>query len=1630
MFTSRLFLGLPYLLLIATASYQEASSPSTLNCNAGQCFASEEVRNSITEADDLPDSALGFIQKGLSKKKREMEVSKVARVNQTSFSNATKGVNRTSDTSRSHPAVAVADAARSKEAPFRTKFSPCLLEGSAASTNIPSSTQGLAEIEAFTHFGLINPRPTCSHSELPSFSSFMPAGYDVEARNRMAQWAIMIWGVFAGSMIVWSLASVSLVPRKKDREGVSAQKMSLADEDSAFAQGFFNWVSLAWVDDLVGRYGKCLHAVIDDKEVVLNRQDDKFKPYVEFRELWSEEVKAKGSAEHASMVKTLYKLVGFKGTALLVGAVVIEEFFSNVGMVWALEKFLNNLELMQAQRKANPGAPMDYFEPTLQIVILLWGVPMMYRFSIVIVSLLDGYYTNKCAAGLASIVFEKAMNMPAGSTTGQQQETPTAEAPEGDQPNVIQLLNIDIIEVWGYLLRDILYTILSPLTIIVLFAMMFHQIKTAGLVGACYLIPATVLVVILLIWTLSWWQRYQRFQDTRLKWLTESMIHIRTIKSLAWEKLSFKKLHEAREAELVCNQRCFIIGGGVMSVIHSLPWGFLLITLWFTLVTEGSVQAHKIVILQRIIASLLAVIGQLMSGIKKMTTVPNSFRRVKRYLDQKERPKDIVRQPALGNPNAPIVRLRGSFTFLEDSPPVLTDLDVAIPRGELVGVVGGVASGKSAFLQAIIGELYPCKGSLVEAPLPGTGAVAYCPQVPWIFEGTLRENVIMEQALEQDRYYEALHAAALTSDLQILPGGDQVTIGSYGIRLSGGQRARVALARAAYMSSSEVVVIDDPFASVDIPTGQHICNELLLGPVMRGRTRIVVTQPNPSRLRNFDRLLLIEGGKVIETGPPAEVIQSKAFQKLLAEGSDSTDMADDQAGQKVSGSANTAAMMVKQKGSEPANQLRDAEAQDHITWKTLYWWLQAAGWVNIAVFVGIIMIQRTIEMRESLVVAVWIDTKMANPYVDDRIFMVRVLMVVMLACLVTVFSQYACSRVSVSASRLIHQNVMKAILRAPVDKFFDKQPIGRLINRLSFDIRQVDDGVTMSLFAMLLFIVGFIVTQSFILRVVPTKIAVCSIPFFLTIGFYIYLYRGVAVPLVFHSKFALSNMQDLQSVILSCSVPIRANGMFGNFVMRYNHYCQSVIRSQYLIHHVCKAWVHSRVFLCFGALTCLFALGGLWSDMPMGTLATVITFSFAQMSEFENMSTGFTSFLNVLNAIQRLSRYMNVPQEAEPEMPGDPVVRLRPKVERTEMAALELKRGQDAKEALAARSRAMRRNEEEEVSTPELVVCIKGGPPILRATADGLALELLPNCRMRDLAPHCEALRELQDPFQIIAVNSVSRSSELIAQELANPISALNSALWLDLWNCNFAQGMSVKLEDLCAGYGSEKSVLHSVSLEIEPRMKVGFAGKTGCGKSTTLLCILRLLEPRSGRILIGGRDTSKLGLSTLRSMVGLVPQDPTVFEGTWRFNIDPFGEFPDGRIWEALQCVQLMPFMRSLKDGIDSEITRDGGNLSFGQRQLLSLARMVVRQPPVLLLDECTSALDPSTQEAAQRTVLNDFPRTTVIAIAHRVETILDFDRVIVFDQGTVAEKGTIDEVCKIENGIFAKMVKAHRSN
>lgn len=242
--------------------------------------------------------------------------------------------------------------------------------------------------------------------------------------------------------------------------------------------------------------------------------------------------------------------------------------------------------------------------------------------------------------------------------------------------------------------------------------------------------------------------------------------------------------------------------------------------------------------------------------------------------------------------------------------------------------------------------------------------------------------------------------------------------------------------------------------------------------------------------------------------------------------------------------------------------------------------------------------------------------------------------------------------------------------------------------------------------------------------------------------------------------------------------------------------------------------------------------------------------------------------------------------------------------------------------------------------------------------------------------------------------------------------------------------GAELILEDLRVGYRDiPRDILQDVNLHVKAQSKVGIVGRTGCGKSSLMLSLLRIIEPRRGRILLNQVDLQTLGLKTLRTSVGMVPQDPILLEGSVRDNVDPFGCFTDQEVMDGLRMVQLEDAVSKMEGGLYTEVSAEGSNLSFGQRQLICLARVVVRQPPLLLLDEATSALDPFTQEMVQSTVQHSFPKSTIVVIAHRLETIMDFDMIVVMDKGRIVESGSVKALCGTEGGLFAGMVASKRT-
>lgn len=219
--------------------------------------------------------------------------------------------------------------------------------------------------------------------------------------------------------------------------------------------------------------------------------------------------------------------------------------------------------------------------------------------------------------------------------------------------------------------------------------------------------------------------------------------------------------------------------------------------------------------------------------------------------------------------------------------------------------------------------------------------------------------------------------------------------------------------------------------------------------------------------------------------------------------------------------------------------------------------------------------------------------------------------------------------------------------------------------------------------------------------------------------------------------------------------------------------------------------------------------------------------------------------------------------------------------------------------------------------------------------------------------------------------------------------------------------------------------VVKNINCKISKGEKIGIVGRTGAGKSSLTLGLFRIIEAAGGYITIDGVNISKIGLHDLRSRLTIIPQDPVLFSGTLRMNLDPFDAYSDEKVWSALEHAHLKDFVSTLSAGLHHVVSEGGGNLSVGQRQLVCLARALLRKTQVLVLDEATAAIDLETDDLIQQTIRQEFVDCTVLTIAHRLNTIMDSSRVLVLDQGEIKEFDSPAVLLKNNSSLFYGMAK-----
>ncbi|XP_008059021.2 canalicular multispecific organic anion transporter 2, partial [Carlito syrichta] len=1036
-----------------------------------------------------------------------------------------------------------------------------------------------------------------------------------------------------------------------------------------------------------------------------------------------------------------------------------------------------------------------------------------------------------------------------------------------------------------------------------------------------------------------------KFKDSRTKLMNEILGGIKVLKLYAWEPSFLEQIEGIRKGELQLLRKTAYLHAISTFVWTCTPFMVTLITLGvYVWVDPNNVldaeKAFVSVSLFNILKTPLHLLPQLISTLAQTSV---SLKRIQHFLSQDELDPQCVERKTI-SPGYAITIHSGTFTWAQDLPSTLHSLDIQVPKGALVAVVGPVGCGKSSLVSALLGEMEKLEGKVHVK-----GSIAYVPQKAWIQNGTLQENILFGKALDTKCYQRALETCALLADLEMLPGGDQTEIGEKGINLSGGQQQRISLARAVY-SDADIFLLDDPLSAVDSHVAKHIFDQVI-GPegVLAGKTRVLVTH-GISFLPQTDFIVVLADGRVSEMGPYQALLQRNGsfanFLRNYALDDDQEQLQDSRTeDEKILLIEDTLSNHTDLMDSEPVTyevqkqfmrQLStlssDGEGQSRLgsrrclspSEKVQMAEAKASGvlieeekaetgTVKLSVFcdyakaVGlwttlVIIFLYAGQSAAAIWASVWLSDWANDAMVEERRNNTSQRLGVYAALgflqgLLVMLSAMTLAVGGIQAARLLHQALLHNTMRAP-QSFFDTTPSGRVLNRFSKDIYVIDEVLAPNILMLL---------GSFFTSLSTLVVIVFSTP----------LFAVVILPLgalyTFVQRFYMATSRQLKRLESVSRSPI------------YSHFSETVAGTS-----VIRAYDRSHDFQ-------------VTSDTKVDT---------NQKSCYPHIAS---------------NRWLGV----RVEFVGNCVVLF---------AALF---------AVIGRSSL----------NPGLV-----GLSVSYALQVTMALNWM--------------IRMMSDmESNIVAVERVKEYSKTETEAPWVVEGSRPPQGWPPLGEVEF-RNYSVRYRpglDL---------VLRDLSLHVRGGEKVGIVGRTGAGKSSMTLCLFRILEAAEGEILIDGLNVADIGLHDLRSKLTIIPQDPILFSGTLRMNLDPFARYSEEDIWRVLELSHLHTFVSSQPAGLDFQCSEGGENLSVGQRQLVCLARALLRKSRILVLDEATAAIDLETDDLIQATIRTQFDTCTVLTIAHRLNTIMDYTRVLVLDKGAVAEFDSPANLIAAR-GIFYGMVK-----
>ncbi|KAI1316154.1 hypothetical protein EDD11_010392 [Mortierella claussenii] len=1111
--------------------------------------------------------------------------------------------------------------------------------------------------------------------------------------------------------------------------------------------------------------------------------------------------------------------------------------------------------------------------------------------------------------------------------------------------------------------------------------------------------------------------------DERIRLATEALSAIKIIKLYTWESALLQKILAVRKLELGVLKRIGIVQA-IMSIIFSSSTAIICLATLSVFATwggpaftPGELTPQVVFVSMTLFAMLKTPISSLTNSTTAIVSLMVSTKRIQDFLLQEEIDLGaIVRVTDVSTiqPEAPALEMENAtFSWARDSPsinddsdlaeeraretqellsesrqedggdrqnatliPTLQDITLAVDRGSLIAVVGRVGQGKSSLLSAIIGELYKSQGFVRTL-----GRIAYVPQQAWILNSTLRENILFGHDFDEERYTRIVRACGLDPDIEMLPAGDLTEIGERGINLSGGQKQRVSLARAAY-DNADIYLLDDPLSAVDAHVDHHLWTELI-GPngLLRGKTRLLVTH-GIAHLKDMDRIVLLKGGRVAEDGEFEELMaRGQIFYQLINEYSVAHKT-------KIAAQAeldNT--LRIESAATTDSNITKDNDIHS-----------QASTTAGTIVGATIDKKKRTKPDTNAKLIEA---EKFEIGGLHKSVVM-GYISALSIKYAVLVVGLHALAQLCLVSTNLWlkHWISLTETARKPKDQ---GAPSLRFFIFI-FTMLTLAHVATCILLFWIAFAVARIRASEHLHQELMTRIMRLPPAFFDTTPLGRIINRVssdmASIDGRLPSRLFEATLQAI-SLIASLAIVAATTPIF-LIALPFIFFAYYIIQRCYLqASQVCKRIFQvtkSPIFQHFQE-----TLAGVSTIRAMGLQHR---FTEANAEKCDTHANAFVAYGYCTRWVEIQMQFMGC------------LIMLIASTWFVLSASKGVDHGNDTR-------------------------------GIDAATA-GLALSFAMNISQALIyftQAYCDLYTDLI---------CVERVQELTQMKTEAPLwtevnSEAGKAIALKQWP---PKEGAITFVNYSTRYREGLDlVLRHVSFGVKGGEHIGIVGRTGAGKSSLTLALFRMVEAANsywarasdnssfaserdqqvgdvdnmdgGRIEIDGVDISTLGLADLRPHLAIIPQEPVLFAGSVRENLDPFQEQEDAILWEALERSHLKASISALPGGLSYTVAQNGENFSVGQRSLICLARALLRKSKILILDEATSAVDVETDELIQRTIRSEFKDRTILTIAHRIKTVMDSDRILVLEQGNVVEYDSPKVLVRDEGSLFYKLAK-----